>query len=343
MTAYTRRRLIASIWLGVAAVPFSVVLHLAQGLGFTPGAVIIGFGLGTMVGLTEFFVFNRWRPDVPFAVHLAVKSVLLVAAMFVAFATLNLLDVLIAGIGWASYARSIFSGATAVGLIEALGVVGGLLFIVQLDRLLGPGRLLGLVTGRYHRPRREQRIVMFLDLNESTALAESLGAQRYLAFLQQYFAAMSEPILATNAQIYKYVGDEVILTWTIAHGTTEAGCLRAFFLIEDAIQDRRDQFLRDFGVVPEFKAGVHAGEVVVAQIGELKTEIEYSGDVLNIAARIEAYCREAGHKLLVSSELMRQLDPRQGFLVRDLGAIPLRGRSEAVNLSAVSRNTDHVP
>src|SRR5215470_9571998 len=48
-------------------------------------------------------------------------------------------------------------------------------FMRQLDRMLGPGRLLSLMLGRYHRPVAEERIFMFLDLNNSTSIAEALG------------------------------------------------------------------------------------------------------------------------------------------------------------------------
>jgi len=339
MGAYTRRRLAASVVLGLAAVPFSAGLRLAHGFTLNIGTIVIGFGLGLAVGLTEFFVLNRWRPSLPFAIHLVVKSLLLVAAMFVAFALLNVLDVFLAGISWAQYADAVFSVDLAVGLTEALGVVGLLLFFVQLDRLLGPGRLLGYVTGRYHRARHEERIVMFLDLDASTALAEQLGTDRYLSFLQRYFAAMSEAILETRAEIYKYVGDQVILTWKPADGIREAACLGVFFRIEDEMQVRREEFLRDFGMVPAFKAGVHVGQVVVAQIGELKTEIEYSGDVLNTAARIEAHCRPSGHALLASADVIARLAPTHGFAVITLGLVPLRGKSESLELCAVTRSS----
>jgi adenylate cyclase len=88
--------------------------------------------------------------------------------------------------------------------------------------------------------------------------------------------------------------------------------------------------------VPEFKAGVHAGEVIIAQIGELKSEIVYNGDVLNTTARIQSLSNQLGHKLLVSAELMEIISLGPEYTVLDLGSVPLRGKTEALELCAVN-------
>jgi adenylate cyclase len=338
--AYTRRRLLASVKLGLAAVPFIVALRLAHGFDIMPGMFLVGFGAGFAVGVAELFLLKNWLRDLPFPVHLAGKSLMLIGVLYLTFAVLNLLDVFIDGITWQTYFQIIFAGKTLVGMLEILGVITFLLFFVHLDRLLGPGVLLGYVTGRYHRPRREHRIFMFLDLKGSTALADEMDADRYFNFLQRYFTEMSEPILETNAEIYQYVGDEVILTWKMRNGLEEANCIRVFYLIEDQIHSHRDHFLQTYGVVPEFKAGVHAGEVIIAQIGELKSEIVYNGDVLNTTARIQSQCNQLGQKLLVSAELMETLSVGPEYTVFKLGPVPLRGKAEALELCAVSRS-DH--
>jgi adenylate cyclase len=337
MTAYTRRRLFASAKLGLASIPFSVTLRFVQGEGLTPGSFVLGFGLGFAVGIAELFLVRNWLRNAPFLVHLVAKSLMLLGLMYLTVAALNLLDVFVEGISWQEYFRILIAPRTLIGMLEALGVIAFLLFFVQIDRLLGPGVLLGYLTGRYHRPLHERRIFMFLDLKGSTQLADTMDAGLYFSFLHRYFAAMSESILETGAEIYKYVGDEVVLTWTMERGREEANCLRVFFLIERRIQAERDQFLRDYGVVPEFKAGVHAGEVVTAQIGELKSEIVHSGDVLNTASRIQALCNSMGHSLLVSAELLRSLSLGPAYTVVELGPVPLRGKAGAVELCAVRR------
>ena len=62
-----------------------------------------------------------------------------------------------------------------------------IIFFRQLDRILGPGVLLSYLLGRYHRPHRESRIFMFLDLKSSTSLAEELGHEAYLGLINEFF------------------------------------------------------------------------------------------------------------------------------------------------------------
>ena len=164
MKAYTRRRLVASVKLGVAAVPLFVGLRLAHGFGIVPGTFVMGFGGGFAVGVAELFLLRNWFRGLPFLLHLAVKSLAIVLVMYLTFAVLNLLDVLIEGISWQAYAQALSNRQAVVGLVEAFSVIAFLLFFVQLDRLLGPGLLLGYVTGRYHRPRQEPRVFMFLPI-----------------------------------------------------------------------------------------------------------------------------------------------------------------------------------
>jgi adenylate cyclase len=335
INAYTRRRLLASVKLGLVAVPFIVALRLAHGYGLVPGMFAVGFGAGFAVGVAELFLLKNWFKNLSFSVHLACKSLTLIGILYLTFAVLNLLDVFIDGLTWQAYFQVILDGKTLIGMLEVLGVIVFLLFFIQLDRLLGPGVLLGYVTGRYHHPRREFRIFMFLDLKGSTKLADEMDAGRYSNFLHSYFTAMSEPILKTGAEIYKYVGDEIILTWKMRSGLEENSCIRLFFLIEDQIHAQRDHFLKAYGVVPEFKAGVHAGEVITAQMGELKSEIVYNGDVLNTASRIQAHCNQVGQKLLVSAKLMERLSIGQEYKVLELGPVSLRGKAEELELCAV--------
>lgn len=335
MRAYTRRRFLAAVKLGLAALPLFALVRLGHDGVLTPGIFLFGFLAGFVVGFVELFILRTRLPDLPFALHVALKSVIILAVLYIMFALLQTLDVLVAGDTWSDYREAVLNPALLPALLEVLGIIAFLLFFVQLDRLLGPGVLLGYVTGRYHRPRREERIFMFLDMKGSTTLADRLGATRYFALLQDYFHAMSEPILESNAEIYKYVGDEIVLTWSLEDGLEEANCIRVFFRIADEIANRAERFSSQYGVVPEFKAGVHCGHVVSAQMGELKSEIAYSGDVLNTAARIQAQCNEVGHRLIISGDLAERVRLAPPLFASNIGPQLLRGKPDPVDLFAV--------
>ena len=208
-------------------------------------------------------------------------------------------------------------------------------FVRQLNRMLGPGTLVNLLLGRYHRPVAEDRIFMFLDLNDSTAIAASLGPLRFNDFKNDFFYDIAEPVLETRGQIYQYVGDEAVVTWTTERGLREGNCLRCVFLVTERIHEQKDRYLARYGIVPEFKAGLHGGPVVTAEIGDIKKDIVHSGDTVNTASRVEAQCRPLERRVLVSADLLRRCQVPPELEVEDMGEQELRGKVEALRLYSV--------
>jgi adenylate cyclase len=208
-------------------------------------------------------------------------------------------------------------------------------FVRQLNRMLGPGTLGNLLLGRYHRPVAEDRIFMFLDLNDSTAIAAALGPLRFNDLKNDFFYDIVEPVLETRGQIYQYVGDEVVVTWTTERGLRQGNCLRCAFLVTERIHQRKDRYLARYGVVPGFKAGLHGGPVVTAEIGDIKKDIVHSGDTVNTAARIEAQCRPLERRVLVSAALLNRCQVPEELEIEDMGERELRGKVEALRLYSV--------
>ena len=97
-----------------------------------------------------------------------------------------------------------------------------------------------------------------------------------------------------------------------------------------------DYFNDKFGVQPEFKAGLHAGHVMAGEIGVIKREIVFSGDVLNTASRIESKCNELGVDILFSKLLLDKLNMvKEKFIPKLIGDIALRGKGESLMLYTV--------
>jgi adenylate cyclase len=176
---------------------------------------------------------------------------------------------------------------------------------------------------------------MFLDLKSSTTLAEKLGGQKYFSLLNTFFRDISEPILEREAEIYQYVGDEVVLTWPVKSGFSGANCIRVFFEILAEVERRREYYETEFGNVPEFKAGVHFGDVITAEVGDLKKEIVYNGDVLNTTARIESMCNKYNQQLIASEELVSHLELPVFVAAKPLGPVTLRGKADTIPLIAL--------
>ena len=237
----------------------------------------------------------------------------------------------------AQYRDFVLGGRFAAALAILTLVSFFINFVRQLNRLLGPGTLVSLLLGRYHRPVAEDRIFMFLDLNDSTAIAAQLGPA--LNDFSDFFHDIAEPVLATRGRIYQYVGDEAVVTWTTERGLRQGNCLRCVFLVSERIQEQKDRYLARYGRVPEFKAGLHGGPVVTAEIGDIKKDIVHSGDTVNTAARVEAQCRPLERRVLVSEALLRQCQVPEELEVEDMGERELRGKTEALRLFSVRKRT----
>ena len=240
--------------------------------------------------------------------------------------------------GWLGYYRSeayrdfVLGGRFVVALAILTLVSFVINFVRQLNRMLGPGTLVNLLLGRYHRPVAEERIFMFLDLNDSTAIAAALGPVRFNEFKNDFFHDIAEPVLETHGRIYQYVGDEAVVTWTVERGLRQANCLRCIFLVTEVIHARRERYRERYGIVPAFKAGLHGGPVVTAEIGDIKKDIVHSGDTVNIAARVEAQCRPLERRVLVSDALLRWCPVPPDLELEDMGERELRGKTEALRL-----------
>lgn len=223
---------------------------------------------------------------------------------------------------------------------KILGLSFGLAILIgaihELTRLIGGRVLFNVILGRYRRPTREQRVLLFLDLAGSTTLAEQMGELRVQELLTRFFFDIDQAILTHGGEVHAYVGDEVIVTWRVgkAPDNRHVDC---FFAIQDRIAELADRYRREFGLVPDFRAGLHAGPVVISECGDSRRQVAYFGDTVNVAARLQAHCKEAGRELLISGDLLRLMKPVRGLIVEALGPTQLRGRAAPIEVFAVAR------
>ena len=205
-------------------------------------------------------------------------------------------------------------------------------FIVQINRKLGPGNLKNLVLGKYHRPKDEHRIFLFLDLKGSTTIAENLGHNTYSKLLRTCYHDLTDIVMRYNADIYQYVGDEVVLSWKIKDKDQTLRSVGMYFAYKTRLENRKDYYMKRYNTVPEFKGGMDMGIVTVAEIGDIKREIAYHGDVLNTAARIQEQCKVLDKDLLVSEHVEEKLIRLNEFRKEFVGDFNLRGKEKPLKI-----------
>jgi adenylate cyclase len=304
---------------------------------FTPDGAITGILAGAVIGLVlGTLALGPWSEAVrrwPVAVVFLLRSLAYgIVFLIVPNAASALLH------GSIEPFRNPTRVVTGTTLALSFGFGFALNFVMTVTRLLGPSTVLSFITGRYHRPRQEHRIVLFIDLVGSTKLAEMLGDEQFHGFLNRVFWDATDPVLQAGGEIYRYVGDEIIITWPASSAAT-AAAVACIFAIEDALARRSDDYLARYGVAPKFRAALHAGPLVAGEMGDVKREIVMLGDTMNTGARIENVCRVTGHDYIASAPAMPKPDALPPDVnAQSLGPVELRGKENVVELFALTRN-----
>ena len=300
----------------------------------TVRGTIIGFLVGATVGLCEEFLFlDKFRKR-SYMFLLLFRTV--VYSCLFAFYELSINSLSKYFVSDLSLTQSINFALYQEYYIRDLGIITVISFAVislfQIRRLHRPGDLVKYITGKYHSPEEVNKIFLFIDLKSSTASAEKLGNIKYSSFLIDYFHDMTGAILMSKAEIYQYIGDEVILTWTFEDGIKDSRCVNCFFDIRNAIELSKDKYIKRYGIQPEFKAALHAGRVSVTWIGSIKKEIVYHGDVLNTTARIQDECNKHDQYFLISKYMMKNLKLPEYLQPEFIGELQLKGKQEKVKI-----------
>ncbi|HKK77036.1 MAG TPA: adenylate/guanylate cyclase domain-containing protein [Saprospiraceae bacterium] len=207
-------------------------------------------------------------------------------------------------------------------------------FLIQLSERFGSNEMWKMFTGKYFNPKEEQRIFMFLDLNHSTTIAEKLGNEKFYGFLNDFYHDIAGVITQHQGEVVEYVGDLVVITWPFPVGVAEARCLNCYEDFEKAIRLKGETYLKRYGTVPQFKAAVHCGKVIIGEMGKIKKTIKFSGDVLNTTARVEKVCGKIGAKIVITDKLKHLLiDPP--YALEKVSNVSLKGKRAPIDLYKV--------
>jgi adenylate cyclase len=298
--------------------------------------------MGWILGTAEILFLNRYFSQRSFGAKIIIKTFLYLISICLFLITLTFItNGLRMGLPFYDplVVKSVFTFFYNFAFWSVVIYMGAIinitLFISEVSDNLGQGVLMNFLVGKYHKPREEERIFMFLDMKSSTTIAEKLGHVEYYKLLNEYYADITEAVVQTSGEIYQYVGDEIVVSWQIKHGLKNNNCLRCFFLIKQIFESVSEKYIREFGLVPGFKAGLHYGKVTTGEIGVVKKEIIFTGDVLNTTARIQSTCKNYDVDVLVSDDLIARLKTEDDYTLTEIGECELRGRDEKVKLQTV--------
>jgi len=276
------------------------------------------------------------------ALSIRVRRAPFVVAFLFNVAAATLLIVL--GVTWSHYLirpEFTFRVWFPVGLLRdsafALSTAAIFFFLTLARRLIG-GRVFGnVVLGRYHRPVKEERIFLFLDIAGSTSIAKKLGDVGTHDLISRFFFDVDQSVQEYGGETHRYIGDEVVVTWPVSTPLENSRCVVCYYDILDRLNDRADEYRARFGVFPSFRVGMHGGPVVAGECGDRKQEIVYFGDTVNTAARLQGACKEKNVQVLVSGELIDAMSLPDYCSARSLGSVLLRGRDSEMEIFTLER------
>lgn len=330
--------------LDVAALPqVDLDLSSVNTDAYLTGSLLTGILAGVIGGSGIVFAWGKWLRSRSYGS--ALTSILfsylgiyvIVAFCTTLYFTVNTTSLSLSDIeAWKITFLSIFDKVSFLDMLSWLVLCIFTLIVLLVDDKYGPGVFRKFLLGKYFRPQREERVFMFLDLRSSTTIAEKLGEEQYFNFLKDVFETATPGILKYRGEIYQYVGDEIVISWELESGIKNTNCIKCFFDIQSILRKKKDYFLEVYGVEPIFKAGLHYGHVMAGEVGVVKREIAFSGDVLNTTARIQNKCNELGVDILTSKQLIERLNITDGmFSPKEMGKIELRGKKELVSLFTI--------
>ncbi len=201
---------------------------------------------------------------------------------------------------------------------------------IDINEKYSPGVFIDIIMGKYRQPKTEKRIIMFMDLRDSTPIAEKLGHVENFKFIRDFIFHVSMAIIDNDGRIYQYVGDEIVVSWPFNNKNTTK-CMAAIIGARKNLQKNADQFRSRYDITPEFRVGIHMGDVTIGEIGVIKKDLAMSGDTMNTTARIRGACNELNQKFIMSKEFMESTDLKE-WQGESLGIIDLKGKTTGIEL-----------
>ena len=179
--------------------------------------------------------------------------------------------------------------------------------------------------------RRQHVCVMFLDIRGFMTFSEKNSPEAVVDYLNTLFEFMIKLVNRYHGIIHQLLGDGFMAIFgaPLSHGNDSRNAVKAALAIIDRVRAACA-----VGRIPPTRVGIglHAGEVVAGTVGSvIHKEYKVTGDVVNLAARIEQLTKQYDAQLLVSDAVWNALDPDQ-FEGDSIGAVDVRGRAGAVHL-----------
>jgi adenylate cyclase len=175
--------------------------------------------------------------------------------------------------------------------------------------------------------------IMICDLRDFTKISDNWPRDDVIDLLNDYFDAMSEPIVRHGGEILKFIGDGLLAIFPLHEPNACANLLRAVTEARQAMVALNERN-KGTGRAPlNYGIGVHVGDVMYGNIGSTsRLDFTVIGPAVNMASRLEALTKQIGKPVLLSRDFAELVTPE--FELERVGQHTVRGFSEPIELFA---------
>jgi len=199
---------------------------------------------------------------------------------------------------------------------------------------MGRGVLADYLLGLYYKPKEVSRIFTFIQIVNATDVLKKSNIEAYHRFLNEVIFDITLPVLNTRGFIYEYMDNQMIVFWKPSK-KWESLFNEYINEIYYTVNSKKDEYMLKYGLVPEFKFGWHEGKVIKGEIGEIKAEIVFQGDILNTTARILEKAISSDSEILISEKIFKRLRKLKLLNIEQLGPMDLKGKEEKLNIYSI--------
>ncbi len=177
------------------------------------------------------------------------------------------------------------------------------------------------------RPRVVEAVILFGDLRNFTAYAGQHTPAEVAATLNEYFEVACRIVESEGGVVNKFLGDGFLAIFgvPVRQDNAAIAAARAAWRLTTETGAALQAKGLSVGVA------MHVGEVIAGEIGSSgRCEFTVIGQVVNLAARLEALNRVFGTQRLLTSELNQKIST--SCITRSLGRREIRGIDEPVEV-----------
>lgn len=184
--------------------------------------------------------------------------------------------------------------------------------------------------------REEELTILFCDIRDFTAIAETQTPSDTFEWLNAFFTRMNQAIATHHGFIDKFLGDALMAVFDRTGNHAQDALSAAVAMVQSLNQFNSDRQKYNLEQPVNIGIGIHTGVAMIGTVGsDRRMDSTVIGDVVNTAARLEELTKLYGCHILASDAVIAQMRQPELFSCRLIDRVTPRGKQQALDLYEV--------